>query len=119
MYLQSGVPKSRIGRAQGIRAVTKILSCWLVGGESNNYNEGQMNLGLRENALQSNCYVHVGPCSLRHYFRSPLGSSCHPPPPLPPVMLWPKKAFISTHFALNSTLSGVGREESLVLVISL
>ena len=115
MYLQSGVQKSRIGREQGIRAVTQIL----VGGESNNYNEGQTNLGLCENALQRNCYVHVGPCSLRHYFRSPLGSSCHPPPPLPPVMLWPKKALISTHFAHNSTLFGVGGEASLVLVISL
>ena len=76
-----------------------------------------MNLGLCENALQSNCYVHVGPYSLRQYFRSPLGTSRHLLPPLPPVMLWPKKALISTHIAHNSTLFGVGGEKSLILVI--
>ena len=54
-----------------------------------------MNLGLCENALQSNCYVHVGPYSLRQYFRSPLGTSRHLLPPTPPSNVVAKK---STHF---------------------
>ena len=58
-------------------------------------------MGLCKNALQRNCYVHVGPCSLCHYFRSPgvilssIGVILSSPFPTPPRNVVAKK---STHF---------------------
>ena len=58
-------------------------------------------MGLCKNALKHNCYVHVGPCSLCHYFRSPgvilssIGVILSSPFPTPPRNVVAKK---STHF---------------------
>ena len=75
---------------------------------------GQKNLGLCEKALPSNfCSLHDD------VFDRLWVHPSFPHSPTPPSNVVAKKALISTQFAQNLILFGVGGEGSLVLLISL
>ena len=79
----------------------------------------QKNLGVCEKTLQGNFTLNFAPYD---NFLSALGSSVVPPlphSPTPPSNVVAKKALISTQFAQNLILFGVGGEGSLFLIISL